>query len=309
MQTYPTEKIRNVVLFGHQGTGKTSLAEALIFTSGATTRAGRIEDGNTITDFEPEEVKRGISVSLALAPIEWKETKINLLDAPGYADFISDVYAALRVADLGVLVVSAVEGVEVQHQIVWDMANRIGLPRIVFINKLERERASYSRTLEDLTSKLGSGFAPLHLPIGEEHSFSGLVDVLTEKAYKYEGGKATEEAVPGDLGAEVETLHTQIVESVAESDDSLLERYLEEETLEAKEVVTGLSKGLAAGKVFPVLVGSATHLIGIDQLADLIVEAGPSPVDRGSFTGTKPGSEDEIQRNPSADDPMSAFVF
>lgn len=310
MKTYPTEKLRNTLLFGHQGTGKTSLTEGLLFLAGRTTRAGRIEDGNTISDFEPEEIKRSLSVSLALAPAEWRDHKINLLDSPGYADFISDVNAALRVADLAVLVVSAVEGVEVQHQILWEIAGRLFLPRIVFINKMERERASFSRTLEDLSSKLGGGFAPLDLPIGEEHDFSGVADVLTEKAYRYDdSGIGTEEEMEGDLATEAQQLHTRIVESVAESDDSLLERYLEGETLGEKEVVTGLSKGLAAGTVFPVLAGSATKLIGLDRLADFIVEAGPSPADIGPVLGLKPGSDEEMERAVSIDEPAAAFVF
>jgi elongation factor G len=310
MKTYPPEKIRNVLLFGHQGTGKTSLAEALLHVSGATTRLGRIEDGNTVCDFEPEEIRRSLSVSLALAPIEWRDHKVNLLDAPGYADFITEVHSGLRVADLAILVVSAVEGVEVQHQIVWELASRLSLPRLVFINKVERERASFSRTLEDLASKLGGGFAPLHLPIGEEHDFGGVVDVLTEKAFRYDSdGKATEEEPAGDLASEAEQLHTRIVESVAESDDSLLERYLEGETLEAKEVSTGLSKGLVAGTVFPVLAGSATKLIGIDRLAEFIIEVGPAPIDRPPSTGTKPNSDEAIERRISVDEPSSALVF
>ncbi|MGH2812225.1 MAG: elongation factor G, partial [Actinomycetota bacterium] len=310
MQTYPSEKIRNALLFGHQGTGKTSLAEALLFTSGASTRLGKIEDGNTICDFEPEEMKRSLSVSLALAPIEWKEHKINLLDAPGYADFVFEVEAALRVADLGILVVSAVEGVEVQHQIVWELAAKRSLPRMVFVNKLERERASYSRTLEDLTARLGGGFAPLHLPIGEEHEFGGIADILTERAYSYDAsGKPSEAELPGGVAEQAEPLRTQIIESVAESDDALLEKYLEGETLESKEIVTGLAKGLATGNVFPVLAGSATKLVGIDRLADFLVEAAPSPTDRGPAIGKKPGSEEEIERPPSVEEPASAFVF
>lgn len=310
MKGYPTEKIRNVLLFGHQGTGKTALAEALLFTSGATTRLGRIEDGNTVCDFEPEEIKKQLSVSLALAPVEWKEHKINLLDAPGYADFIGEAQAALRVADLAVLVVSAVDGVQVQHEILWEAARRLGAPRLVFINKLDRERASFSRTIDGLSSRLGGGFAPFQLPTGEEHDFAGVADLLTERAYAYDaGGKATETEIPGDLAAQAEELHTKIVESVAESDDALLERYLEGEEIEAKEIKSALAKGLAAGVVFPVLAGSATKMIGIDRLADLIVEEGPSPGDRAPAAGHRPGSDEEIQRQTSVDEPMSAFVF
>lgn len=309
MRAYSPDKIRNAVIFGHQGTGKTALTEAMLFLAGAITRLGKVEDGNTVCDFEPEEVKRSISVSLALAPVEWRDYKINILDAPGYADFIAEVKAAMRVADLAVLVVSAVEGVEVQHQILWEMAGATSMPRIVFINKLDRERASYPRTLDDLTSKLGGGFAPLHLPIGEEHSFSGIADVLAQKAFQYDSSGEPAETDLGELATEAEGLHNRIVESVAESDDALLERYLEGEALEGKEIVTGLAKGLAAGAVFPVLVGSATKLIGVDRLVDLIVEAGPSPVERGPATGTKPGGDETVERQPSPDEPTSALVF
>ena len=185
MKTYLPDAIRNVGLFGHQGTGKTSLAEALVYLSGATTRMGRVEDGNTVCDFEPEEIKKGLSVSLALTPVEWHGHKINLIDVPGYADFIGEAQAALRVVDLAIFVLSAVEGVQVQHQIIWSMAGRLNVPRIVFINKLDRERASFSRTLAELSEKLGSGFAPVDLPIGEEHDFAGVVDVPSRKAFRY----------------------------------------------------------------------------------------------------------------------------
>ncbi|MGH2771447.1 MAG: elongation factor G [Actinomycetota bacterium] len=310
MKTYASDKIRNVGLFGHQGTGKTSLAEALAFLSGATTRLGRVEDGNTICDFEPEEIKKAISISVALAPLEWQEHKINLLDAPGYADFTGEAAAALRVCDLAAFVVSAVDGVQVQHQILWEMAGKLDLPRLIFVNKLDRERASFSRTMEELEVKLGAGFAPLQLPLGEEHDFAGVIDVLTRKAYRYDaGGRATTEELPGELGAQCEGLHTKMVESVAESDDALLERYLEGEELDAKEIVQGLARGLAAATVFPVLAGAATRLIGIDRLANLILEAGPSPLQRGPATGTKPGTEEPLQRAPRVEEAGSAFVF
>lgn len=313
MKSYSPDAIRNVGLFGHQGTGKTSLAEALSFLSGVTTRMGRIEDGNTICDFEPEEMKRSLSVSLSLAPIEWANHKINLIDVPGYADFIGEAQAAMRVVDLAVFVVSAVEGVQVQHQILWGMANKLDIPRIVFVNKLDRERASFARTLEELTERLGSGFAPVDLPIGEEADFHGVADVLTEKAYRYEAGGRPGFGLEGELTGpmfdEADRLHTQIVESVAESDDALIERYLEGGEITPHEIAVGLGNGLSAGSVFPVLVGSATKLVGIDRLADFIVEEGPSPLMRGETRGVAPGTEEEEPRQPSLDAPLSAFVF
>jgi elongation factor G len=310
MKTYQPDAIRNVGLFGHQGTGKTSLAESLLFLSGAITRVGRIEDGNTVADFEPEEIKKELSVSLSLTPVEWANHKINLIDVPGYADFIGEAQAALRVVDLAVFVVSAVDGVQVQHQILWAMAGKLGLPRMVFINKLDRERASFSRTLADLSQRLGGGFAPVDLPIGEEHEFSGVVDVLTRQAYRYDdSGRAIPMDLSGSLAEEAERLHTQIVESVAEAHDNLLERYLEGGEITAEEVVHGLGEGLLAGTVFPVLAGSATKLIGIDRLADSLVEEGPSPTARGKAVGVRPGTEEQIEREPSPDAPLSAFVF
>jgi elongation factor G len=306
MKAYPPEAIRNVGLFGHQGTGKTSLAEALVFLSGATTRMGRVEDGNTVCDYEPEEIKKSLSVSLAMAPVEWQGHKINVIDVPGYADFIGEAAAALAVVDLAVFVLSAVEGVQVQHQILWGMADKLGVPRVVFINKLDRERASFHRTLGELSESLGGGFAPVDLPLGEEHDFHGVVDVLEEKAYRYDAsGTAAPAELTGSALEEADRLHMQIVESVAESDDALLERYLEGGEITPHEIAVGLSKGLMAGSVFPVLVGSATRLSGIDRLADFIVEEGPSPLARGANAGMQEGS----QRRPSPDAPFSAFVF
>jgi elongation factor G len=310
MKTYAPDKIRNVVLVGHQGAGKTSVAEALLHISGATTRMGSIQEGNTVSDFEPEEIKKTISVSLSLVPIEWKEHKINLLDAPGYADFIGEVQAALRVADLAILVASAVDGVQVQHDVIWRLARQLKIPRLVFVNKLDRERADFHTILSELTTKLGGGFAPIDLPLGEEHDFHGIIDVLTETAYRYVAfNKVTEEEMGPELKAEASKLHTQIVESVAENDDDLLEKYLGGEDLEAGEVLSGLHTGVCEGTVFPVLVGSATKLIGIDRLADLIVEMGPSPLERGPAIGLKPGTDIQIERAMDPAGPVSAFVF
>ncbi|HSS08973.1 MAG TPA: GTP-binding protein, partial [Acidimicrobiales bacterium] len=188
MKSFPPAKIRNVALVGHGGAGKTTLTEALLFAAGAINRKGRVEEGTTIADFDPEEVKRHISVSVSLAPFEWDGHKINLLDCPGYADFSSDAVAALRVADLAVFVVSAVEGVEVQTEAMWRVAAGLGLPRLIFVNKLDRERAGFQRTLEQLQQAFGAGIAPLELPIGEEVAFRGVADLLSDTAITYDGG-------------------------------------------------------------------------------------------------------------------------
>src|SRR5438874_1734032 len=205
MNVYEPANIRNVVLVGHSGAGKTTLTEAVLFAAGALTRMGTIEDGNTVSDHDPEEVRRGISVSLAAAPVEVGAVKINLLDAPGYADFIGDVRGALRAADAALFVVSAVDGVEVQHEVVWEMAAEAGLPRAFFVNKLDRERASFDRTLEELTKAFGTQVAPIQLPIGEEHDFAGVVDLLNRKAYRYSDGPQGQEGDwPVDLNAKAE---------------------------------------------------------------------------------------------------------
>jgi elongation factor G len=279
VQTFPTAKIRNVALVGHGGAGKTSLAEALLFTAGAIPRLGRVEDGSTVCDFDEEETRRGISVSLALAPFEYDGHKVNVLDTPGYADFVTDVAAAFGVADLAVFVVSAVDGVEVQTEVAWRMAAEAGLPRIVFVNKLDRERASFEQTLEQLKDRFGAGIAPLELPIGAEAEFRGVIDLLRDTAETYADGspRGIEGAVPDDMAAEEHAVHDALVEGIVVADDELTERYLADEPISVEELGHALAQGIDDATVFPVLCGSATKLIGVDRLARFIVEEGPEP--------------------------------
>ena len=279
MPNVPTERIRNVALVGHGGAGKTTVAEALLFVAGVTTRVGRVEDGNTVCDFDPEEHTRNLSVSLALAPFEWEGHKVNLIDAPGYADFVGDVAAALHTADLAIFVVSAVEGVEVQTEIAWRMAEELGLPRAVFVNKLDRERASFDRTLDQLKDRFGAGIAPLELPIGEEAAFRGVVDLLSDEAETYPdgSGRATSGPVPDDMAVEEHAVHDALVEGIVVADDDLMERYLADEPIDLHELEVALATGIKEASVFPVLCGSATRLIGIDRLAHFITEEGPAP--------------------------------
>ena len=279
MKTFPTANIRNVALVGHGGAGKTSLAEALLFAAGATTRLGKIEDGTTVCDFDPEEQRRRISVSLALAPFELDGHKINVLDAPGYADFIGDVGAALQAADLALFVVSAVEGVEVQTEAAWKLAEQRGIPRAIFVNKLDRERASFSRTLDQLKERFGAGVAPLHLPIGEEAEFRGIVELLNDRAITYIDGspRGAEGEIPADMQAEEHSVHDALVEGIVVADDDLMERYLGDEKIEISELAGALANGVATGAVFPVLCGSATKLIGVDRLAQFFVDEAPAP--------------------------------
>ena len=287
MKTYPTGKIRNVALVGHGGAGKTTLTEALLFCAGAIPRMGRVEDGSTVTDFDPEEQRRTISVSLALAPFELDDHKVNIIDTPGYADFVGDVVAALQTADLALFVVSAVEGVEVQTEIAWRLAERRGIPRAIFVNKLDRERASYQRTIDDLKAKFGAGVAPLQLPIGEESELSGVVELLNDVAVTYPGDAPTgaEGPVPDAMETEEHAVHDALVEGIVVADDDLMERYLGDEPIDTSELAKALAAGIASATVFPVLCGSATKLVGIDRLARFLIDEAPAPAAADGTTG------------------------
>jgi elongation factor G len=307
MQSFPPERIRNVALVGHGGAGKTTLAEALLFCAGAITRQGRVEDGTTTTDFEPEETERGISLSLALASFEWHGHKINLIDCPGYADFAGDVAAALTVADLAIFVVSAVEGVEVQTQLAWRMAAARDLPRMIFVNKLDRERASFDRTLEDLQTTFGAGVAPLELPVGEEHAFRGVADILTDTAITYIDGVPTTGPIPEEMEISEHEIHDALVEGIVVADDVLMERYLEGDIPSFEELEDALAHGVADATVFPVLCGSASGNVAIDRLANFICEIGSSPIDRPRLIVEDGDAVRELLVDPAAD-PV-AYVF
>ncbi len=312
VKSYTTDKIRNVAVLGHGGSGKTTLVEALLLRAGAIVRTGRVEDGNTVSDTEPEEIKRQISLSLAVAPLEWScaehgEHKINLLDTPGYADFIGDVEAALSVADLAVFVVSAVEGLEVQAEAVWRRCAELGMPRMVFINKLDRERSDFQRTLDQLTSVFGAGVAPLELPIGVEADFRGVADLLSDQAFIYaDDGTHSAEAIPDDLAELEHQVHDSLVEGIVVADDALMERYLDGDVPSNGEHQHTLAHGVAAGTVFPVVCGSATKGVGVDRLADFICEIGPSPAERP--VTVRAGTEDVPIEADAAGQPL-AFVF
>ncbi|MDH4112705.1 MAG: GTP-binding protein, partial [Actinomycetota bacterium] len=309
MKTYDAKDIRNVLLVGHGGSGKTTLLESMLFTAGAITRMGTIEDGNTVGDHDPDEQRKGISVSLATAPIEWNGVKINVLDAPGYADFIGDVRSAIRAADAVIVVVSAVDGVEVQTEVAWELAVEAGLPRAIFVNKLDRERSDFQATLDQLVASFGNQVAPFELPIGAEHEFEGVADLLHEKADLYPSGpKAEESEWPDAIHAMADPAREKLIEAVAESDDALIEEYLEEGTLPEEHIVSGAKLGFAAARLAPVIVGSAAKAIGIDRLLDFIVEEFPSPLDRGPVTVVGPDdSEEERDADPAG--PLAAFVF
>lgn len=280
LKSFPPEKIRNVALVGHGGAGKTTLAEALLLEAGAITRQGRVEDGNTVSDHEAEETKRQISVALSLLAFEYGEHKINLIDVPGYADFFPEVHAAFSVADLAVFVVSAVEGVEVQTEAAWRLAEELRLPRLIFVNKIDRERASWQRTLDQLRSAFGQAVVPLELPLGEESQFHGVADLLTDTAIVYDSGHAERAELPPEIAEEEHQAHDSLVEGIVVGDEELMEHYLEGEEPSVDELERTLAHEVADCLAFPVIVGSALKDIAVDRLAQFICEIGTAPCDR-----------------------------
>ena len=309
MKQYPADRIRNVGLFSHGGAGKTSLTEALLFDSKAITRLGRVEEGNTVSDFDPDEVKRRISVSTTVAPIEWRETKINVLDAPGYADFLGEVKSALRVADGAIILIDASAGVEVGTEQAWRLAEERSLPRMLFVNKMDRENADFGRALESARGAFGKALGPIQFPIGSERGFKGMVDLLSERAYTFhdnaDGGFETG-PVPDDLREACETYRRQLVEAIAEQDEELMLRYLEDEPITTEELVAGLKSCVQNGTVIPVLCGAASSNRGVQPLLDAIVDYFPTAaatVERATLNG------DAVEVRAEADGPLAAFAF
>ncbi len=300
------EKVRNVVLVGHGGAGKTTLAEALLFVGGATNRLGSVEQGNTTSDHEPEEIARGISLGLSVASVEWSGHRINIIDTPGSSDFAGDARAAIRAADMALFVVSAVDGVEVQTEQLWNVAGDEGIPRAVIVSKLDRERASFDRTVGQLRDAFGKAIAPIQTPIGEEANLRGLVRIASERAYEYteNSPRGQEIDLPEDVAEQVHSTHTSLVESVVETDDELMEAYFEGIEPTRDQIVASVHKGIVDGTMDPVLVTSAEKLVGIDLLLEFIVDYGPNPLERK----LPPLIEGEFGV-PSADGPVLAYVF
>jgi elongation factor G len=303
-------RIRNIGFVGHGGVGKTSLCDAILFRTSMTNRLGRVDDGTATTDFDPEEVKRQISINTALAFCEYRNHRITLVDMPGYGDFIAEARAGLRVVEGAVIVVDAVAGVEVQTEKVFKFAQEYGLPRLVFVNRMDRERADFARALDSVQRRLKGRFVPLQVPVGQEAGFRGVADVVRMKAnVQVEGGKIEEVDIPAELAATVADYREKLVEAVAETDDELLSRYLEQGSLEPDEVVTALRAAIGAGKLVPVLCGSAAKTLGVRSLLDLVVDAFPSPADREPVSGVDPRSKAPATRSPNAKEPFLALVF
>jgi elongation factor G len=302
-------RIRNVAVVGHGGVGKTSLVEALLFSAGAVTRLGKVDDGSTTTDFDPDEIKRKISINTAVAYCDVKGHRINVVDTPGYGDFIADARASLHVVEAALVVVDGVAGVQVQTEKLWKFANEHQLPRAVVVNRLDRERADFFRTLDSLTRRLKGRLVPLHIPIGEESGFQGFVDLVKMKAVVHADGKPSEKEIPPDVLDRAKEYREKLVEAAAETDDDLTAKYLESGSLEEAEMLKALRAGIVEGKIIPVLCASATKNIGTTAILDLIVHEFPSPADRGEVAGTDIKSKQAGVRAPDAKAPVSALVF
>jgi elongation factor G len=305
------DKLRNIALIAHGGAGKTSLAEAMLFKTGATTRQGRTEDGNTFMDYEPEELKRQTSISTSFAQIEWNKHTISIMDTPGDQNFFTDTKLSMYAADSAVVVVDAVDGVKVQTEQAWEFAKNYTLPLMILVNKLDRERADFQRALQDCQESFG---APkpiiVQLPIGAEANFKGVIDLISMKAFTYDGkGKATATDIPAEMQDEAQSERESFIENVAEADDALIEKYLEGETLSDDEIKAALRKGIRERTFVPVLCGSATQNIGVDLMMDFVVGCMPSPLERPAFKAVNTSDDSEVEKISDPDAPFSAFVF
>jgi elongation factor G len=311
MKVYDPSSLRNVALVGHSGAGKTQLISTLLFDAGAVNRIGRVDDGTTVTDYDEEEISRKHTLSAALAYAEWNKTKINLIDTPGMANFLSDARAALRVADAALVVVDAVAGAEVSTEKVWSTAEELDVPRLVVLNRLDRDRASLERSLESLRAVFGRTVIPIQLPVGEEKAFRGVIDLVGMKAWTFPtdgSGKPEEGAVPADMESAAAAAREALIEMVAEADDALMEKFFDAGTLTQEELLSGLKRGISAGRIFPVLCASASANIGLQPLLDAIVSYVQSPPERG-FAAIDAKSGDELRVTASETGPMAAFVW
>ena len=302
---YSTDRLRNVVLLGHGSSGKTSLAEALLFNTGAINRMGQVEGGTTVSDFDEEEVRRRISLNLSFIPCEWVDHKINVLDTPGYLDFVGEVISAVRVAEAGIVMVDAVAGVEVGTELVWQHADNRGLPRIIFINKMDRDNASFESTMVSLRGKFEGYFVPVQLPIGEKAGFEGVVDLVDMRVYS--GDQDPSDDVPDSMAESVEEARMALIEAAAECDDDLIVKYLDGGELTEAEIAQGLKAGIADGKIIPVLCGSALHNIGVKALLQTIVRDLPGPSGETQATNTATDQEEALTFDGAG--PLAAFVF
>ncbi|NLX69730.1 MAG: elongation factor G [Clostridiales bacterium] len=309
MNNFVTQNIRNIGIIGHGGEGKTTLTEAMLFNAKAIDRFGRVEDGTTTTDYDPEEIKRNISISAAIAPLEWNKHKINIIDVPGFFDFVGEMVQSLRVVDGAVIVVGAVSGLSVGTEKAWDYCKEYHVPKMIFVNQMDRENVNYEKVLEELEGKYGTAITPLQVPIMNGNRFTGVVDVVNMKAWDFTGKEPQEISIPDDLADTVESIRTRLIEAAAETSEELMEKYFEGEELTDQEIREALRAGIAEGDVVPVLYGSATENAGIGLLMDSIIDYMPAPSDRPAVPGTNPKTGEEGEYKVDSSLPFSAFVF
>lgn len=310
MKDFKSKDIRNIGFFSHAGAGKTTFAEALLFDAGVTTRRGKIEEGNTVSDWQPEEIRRGLSIDLSVLPFEWKGRKVNLIDTPGYMDFLGNVIGALRAVDSGVVFLCAVSGVEVGTEKAWEYLKKEGLPVFFLVNRMDREGADFYAVLENIRTKFTSKATPVFLPIGKESAFRGLVNLLTMRVIYFEGeGKGREGDVPQDLVEEATQWREELLENVAETDDELLNLYLDGQEIPSEKLRQSLRKAILERKIFPVLCASGLENKGVEAVADFLVEFAPSPLERPPVRGKNPKTGEEEERSCDENAPFSAFVF
>ena len=309
---HPLELYRNIGVIAHIDAGKTTTTERILFYTGKTHRIGSVDDGTTVTDWMVQERERGITIVSAAVSAEWKGYQINLIDTPGHIDFTAEVQRSLRVLDGGVVVFDAVQGVEPQSETVWRQADRYGVPRICFVNKMDRVGASYQHTIESITQRLGANPIAMQLPIGFEATFRGVVDLMTQKAIMWDDdlGKAPrEQDMPADMASEIADARARMIEQIAETDDHLTLKYLEGEELTLEELKSGLRRAVIAGKAAPVFCGSSLRNKGVQPLLDAVIDYLPSPMDIPAVIGTHPRTEEELERPAEDSAPMSALVF
>ncbi len=307
MTIYKSDKLRNIALLGHGGSGKTSVVDAMLFDTGVVNRLGRVDEGTSVSDWDEEERRRGMSINTAVIPCEWQGYKLNMMDTPGYMDFVGEVISALSVADGAVIVLDSVGGVEVGTEQVWLRVDERQIPRLVFVNKMERENVDYDAVVSQIATKFGVTAVPLQLPVGSQADFQGIVDVLTEKAYL--GTTAIESTIPDGMADAVEEARMILIEAAAEGQDELMEKYFEEETLTKAEILSGLRARIAQGNLVPVLCGSAAMNLGIHTLTKAIIDLLPSPVEAGPFPAVSPARSDGVQLKTDPGGELAAFVF
>jgi elongation factor G len=309
LKKFKTEQIRNLILLGHGGCGKTMLAEAMLFSAKATDRFGKVDEGNSVMDYDPEEIKRKISISTTIAPLEYSDHKVNLLDTPGFFDFVGEVKGAIRAANSACIVTCAVSGVEVGTEKAWAYCEENNMPRIIVVNKMDRENANFGETVKALREKFGNRVIPVQVPIGSAEKFQGIVSILGNRAYYMEKGVEVEKPIPAELNPLIEEYKSILIDAVAESDDELLNKYLEGEELTNEELLAGARKGTISGKLVPVLAASALKQIGIPAILNVVNRYLPSPADTEAINGENPGTKETETRKPVDSDPFSALIF